>query len=390
MQPTAFEAMPLAGGVPHDLSIVALFLQSDVIVKVVMLILLLASFWSWAVIFDKVIRLRRLHHAAANFEESFWSGGSLDDLYERVGQRPPDPMTAVFSAAMREWRRSAAKGLLGTAIMRASLQQRIERVMNVTVGREMERVERFMAFLATVGASRSPPRRIRASRWWRRALPNHCSRPRSGLSPQSRRSSPTTSWRPISGALPGVSKPFPPNSARFCRASSTKGSRPVALSSLRGEGGRFRGRYRPMAEINVTPLVDVMPVLLVVFMVAAPLLTVGVPVDLPQTQAPPITDPKEPLVISINSEGHIFLQETDVVADSLVPRLQAITGENPDALVYVRADKSIDYGRVLEVMSLISAAGYRKVSLIAEAPKGIPGKAADALAAGRAQTAARH
>jgi biopolymer transport protein TolR len=150
----------------------------------------------------------------------------------------------------------------------------------------------------------------------------------------------------------------------------------VALSTLRGNT-RLRGRYRPMAEINVTPLVDVMLVLLVVFMVAAPLLTVGVPVDLPQTQAPPITDPKEPLVISINAEGHIFIQDSDVVTETLVPRLQAITGENPDALVYVRADKSIDYGRVLEVMSLISAAGYRKVSLIAESPKGMPAKAAD-------------
>ena len=162
MQPTsAVQTLPLAGAVPHDLSIFALFLQADAIVKIVMLILLLASFWSWAVIFDKVIRLRRLHSAAANFEESFWSGGSLDDLYERVGQRPPDPMTAVFSAAMREWRRSAAKGLLGTAIMRASLQQRIERVMNVTVGREMERVERFMAFLATVGRDGAVCRAVR-------------------------------------------------------------------------------------------------------------------------------------------------------------------------------------------------------------------------------------
>ena len=149
----------------------------------------------------------------------------------------------------------------------------------------------------------------------------------------------------------------------------------MTLSTLRGNT-RLRGRYRPMAEINVTPLVDVMLVLLVVFMVAAPLLTVGVPVDLPQTQAPPITDPKEPLVISINAEGHIFIQDSDVVTEALVPRLQAITGENPDALVYVRADKSIDYGRVLEVMSLISAAGYRKVSLIAESPKGMPAKAA--------------
>jgi biopolymer transport protein TolQ len=153
MQPNAIDTLPLAGTISHDLSIIGLFLQSDAIVKMVMLILLFASFWSWAVIFDKVIRVRRLRHAASTFEENFWSGGSLDDLYERVGQRPPDPMTAVFSAAMREWRRSAAKNLLGTPGMRASLQQRIERVMNVTVGREMERVERFMAFLATVGST---------------------------------------------------------------------------------------------------------------------------------------------------------------------------------------------------------------------------------------------
>jgi biopolymer transport protein TolQ len=153
MQPSAVAAVPLAGSVIHDLSIVGLFMESDFIVKLVMLILLLASFWSWAVIFDKAFRLRRLRRAAASFEESFWSGGSLDDLYERIGTRPPDPMTAVFSAAMREWRRSAAKGLLGTALVRASLQQRIERVMNVTVGREMDRIERFMALLATVGST---------------------------------------------------------------------------------------------------------------------------------------------------------------------------------------------------------------------------------------------
>ncbi|MGH7092044.1 MAG: protein TolQ [Stellaceae bacterium] len=151
MQP--LPATPLPGSVPSSLSIIDLFLQSDTIVKVVMFILLLASFWSWAVIFDKTLRLRRLRSAAASFEESFWSGGSLDDLFDRVGQRPLDPMSAVFTAAMREWRRSAAKGLLGTAVMRASLQQRIERVMNVTVGREMDRIERFMSVLATVGST---------------------------------------------------------------------------------------------------------------------------------------------------------------------------------------------------------------------------------------------
>ena len=151
MHPLETTALP--GTVSSGLSIAELFLQSDSIVKLVMFILLLASFWSWAVIFDKAMRLRRLRHAASSFEETFWSGGSLDDLYDRVGQRPIDPMSAVFAAAMREWRRSAAKGLLGTANMRSSLQQRIERVMNVTVGREMDRVERFMSFLATVGST---------------------------------------------------------------------------------------------------------------------------------------------------------------------------------------------------------------------------------------------
>jgi len=151
MQP--LQTAELAGNVSPSLSMFDLFLQSDSIVKLVMLILLVASFWSWAVIFDKVLRLRRLQHAAASFEDTFWSGGSLDDLYDRVGTRPVDPMSAVFAAAMREWRRSAAKGLLGTPGMRSSLQQRIERVMNVTVGREMDRVERFMSFLATVGST---------------------------------------------------------------------------------------------------------------------------------------------------------------------------------------------------------------------------------------------
>jgi biopolymer transport protein TolQ len=153
MQGNPIDATALGGAASHDLSILGLFLQADIIVKVVMLILLLASFWSWAVIFDKLMRLRRLRRDATAFEESFWSGGSLDDLYDRIGSRPLDPMSAIFAAAMREWRRSAAKGLTNSNTLRASLQDRIERVMQVTVGREMERLERFMAYLATVGST---------------------------------------------------------------------------------------------------------------------------------------------------------------------------------------------------------------------------------------------
>src|SRR5216684_7736600 len=143
----------------------------------------------------------------------------------------------------------------------------------------------------------------------------------------------------------------------------------VYSGTARSSGRAGAGRYRPMSEINVTPLVDVMLVLLVVFMVTAPLLTVGVPVELPQTQAPPINEPKEPTVITVQRDGDLYIQETKVPTDSLVNRLQAITGNNPDAVLYVRGDKEINYGRVLEVMSLVTAAGFKKVSLVAEAPK---------------------
>jgi len=138
---------------------------------------------------------------------------------------------------------------------------------------------------------------------------------------------------------------------------------------LQRSGGSPAQRYKPMADINVTPMVDVMLVLLVVFMVTAPLLTVGVPVDLPQTQAQQLNEPKEPLVITINAEGKTFLQNSEIETDQLVPRLQAITNNNPTASIYVRGDRAINYGRVLEVMGLINAAGFTKVSLVAEQPK---------------------
>jgi biopolymer transport protein TolQ len=136
----------------HSLSPWALFLQADLVVKSVLLILLLASIWSWAIIFDKVRRIRRLGALGDEFEDSFWSGGSLDELYTEVGEQAPDPMTALFAAAMREWRRSGGRKPGTAPENRASLQQRIERVMQITLGREMLHLERYMTFLASVGS----------------------------------------------------------------------------------------------------------------------------------------------------------------------------------------------------------------------------------------------
>lgn len=122
------------------------------------------------------------------------------------------------------------------------------------------------------------------------------------------------------------------------------------------------------SDINVTPLVDVMLVLLLIFMLTAPLLTVGVPLELPKTHAAKLNDQIEPLIVSVNAEGKVFLQETEVDVQTLVPRLTAITNNNPDAKIYVRGDKNLAYGRVMETMGAISKAGFTKVSLLAELP----------------------
>ena len=133
------------------------------------------------------------------------------------------------------------------------------------------------------------------------------------------------------------------------------------------KAGRGR-RHRPMGEINVTPFVDVMLVLLIVFMVTAPLLTVGVEVDLPKTKAGQINADAAPLVVSRKADGSLHLQDTEVPADALVPRLEAISDANPLVRIFVRGDKAVAYGEVLGVMGRIQAAGFERVALVAQLP----------------------
>jgi len=124
-----------------------------------------------------------------------------------------------------------------------------------------------------------------------------------------------------------------------------------------------------MSEINVTPFVDVMLVLLIVFMVTAPLLTVGIPVDLPKVKASALTDQKDPLEITVKIGGEIFLGESEVDVENLIPRLNAITALNKEARIYVRGDRVVAYGRIMEIMSLVNSAGYIKVALVTQNPK---------------------
>lgn len=138
----------------------------------------------------------------------------------------------------------------------------------------------------------------------------------------------------------------------------------AVIRGRRGPRLRAGRHFKVMSEINVTPFVDVMLVLLVVFMVTAPLLTVGVQVDLPRTKAGVVQGQDEPLAVSIDGQGRLFLQETAIEIDSLVPRLIAISGNKPDIRIFVRGDRVVPYGRVMEVMGMINRAGFSRVALI--------------------------
>ena len=140
-----------------------------------------------------------------------------------------------------------------------------------------------------------------------------------------------------------------------------------------GSFGKRRHRRNPvMSEINVTPMVDVMLVLLIIFMVSAPLLTVGVPLDLPQTQAKSLEQDKTPLQLSVDIKGKIFINDTEIALDQLVPKLKAITEARGglDERIFVRGDKKVDYGTVMRVMGRLSQAGFRRVALVTEVEQG--------------------
>lgn len=143
---------PVAATAVHSQSAFDLFWHAGPIIKLIMLGLIVASVWSWTIILYKAYRLRRINKAADYFEDAFWSGGALDDLYDRIHKNPRDPLSIIFCAAMREWRRSMGKGKRSVDL-RGTLEQRIDRVMQLTLAREMEDIERYMTFLASLGSN---------------------------------------------------------------------------------------------------------------------------------------------------------------------------------------------------------------------------------------------
>ena len=154
MDGSVIDAATLGGSVDAlEFSMWSLFWRADWVVKSVIIMLIAASVWCWAIMFEKVTNLKKLNAQAKLFEQGFWSGQSLDTIYDKIGSQPKDPMSAVFVSAMREWRRAAEKGHMGSSLANTSLAERIDRVMQITVQREMERVERYMTFLASTGST---------------------------------------------------------------------------------------------------------------------------------------------------------------------------------------------------------------------------------------------
>ena len=153
MDQSAVAAAELAGSIDGDFSMWGLFVRADVIVQLVVIALVMASFWCWAVIFEKVVRMRKLARQTDRFETQFWSGGNLDELYQGTDETADHPMAVVFTSAMREWRRSTDRGLAEGDRVQFGLTERTSQVMRITIDREMQRLERYMGFLATVGST---------------------------------------------------------------------------------------------------------------------------------------------------------------------------------------------------------------------------------------------
>ena len=144
----------------------------------------------------------------------------------------------------------------------------------------------------------------------------------------------------------------------------------MAMFVGNGGGGQEGGGYQPMAEINITPMVDVMLVLLIIFMVAAPLMMAGVPVELPQTSATRVSNPQKPMIVSLTADGELYIRDEQVSQDNLIPRLQSIRAEEGDTVVYVRADKASVYGNVMDILGMVGRSGYGRVSLLSQPKPG--------------------
>ena len=358
-QEIAAQVVGLGGS--SDFSLWQLFLRADWVVKSVIIILLASSIWSWTLIFDKYRMFKKINESSQKFEDKFWKSKSAEGFSKTLPAKSEDPITLIFQSAMSEVARTRSKS---SAVQSA----RVERVLEISTDNQIKNIEKNFTFLATVGAT-APFIGLFGTVW---GIMN---------SFQSIAISRNTSLAIVApgiaealfatalgllAAIPAVIayNKFNSDSKDILHELIT--SVKIFINNLNMGFKLNRSRNEPMSEINVTPFVDVMLVLLIIFMVTAPLLTVGVQVDLPESAADSLPDDQEPLTVTINSKGEIFIQEHKVTFQKIVPKLLAIAKNRTDTRIYVRGDKTINYGRVLEVMGTLSGAGFSKVALISE------------------------
>ena len=346
-------------GANTDFSLMSLFLRADIIVKSVILILIACSIYSWAVIIEKFRLFKKINISSEEFEEKFWNSKSAETFYNSLPTKVDDPMAVVFQDAMESLLKKKSKN---------NLSEKMTTFLEVGIEKQMTKIDKGFTFLATVGST-APFIGLFGTVW---GIMN---------SFQSIAISRNTS---LAIVAPGIAE------ALFATALGLLAAIPavVAYNKFNTDSKKYsqkvenfskrfltiiemafkfnRSSKEPMSEINVTPFVDVMLVLLIIFMVTAPLLTVGVQVDLPETSADSLPEETEPLTLSINAKGEIFIQEAKVDYDNIIAKVLAVSKNRTDTRIYVRGDKTINYGRVLEIMGLLSGSGFTKVALISE------------------------
>jgi TolR protein len=351
---------------PTSLSVITLFDNADIVVKTVLLLLLAGSVWSWAVIADKLLRLRSARHSATAWMDRATGARIADELIGgRLGVRSDQPAGAVITAGIEECMVDE-----GSAETPAERRERIERAMRLALGAQLRLLEHRLPFLATLGSA-APFVGLFGTVWG-------IMRSFNAIAAALRHRDGARSGNPCGGLLQqvhGRNRPLRRDHAGVNRAQwraiepRGDGESLAMAISLPPSGEPGEERYIPLAEINVTPMVDVMLVLLVIFMVAAPLLTVGVPVNLPKTSAAEITEPQKPVIVSMNAQGEYFIGDDKVGTDDLKTQLAALAQADPARIVYVRGDRTIEYGKLMDLLGLVNTAGFAKVSLIAEAAK---------------------
>ena len=326
---------------PVDASLlnpIELFMTADWVVKTVMIGLAAASVWSWTIIIDKAVRFARMNARATEFEKQVESGRSLEDVAAQAGPQPAGPLPRMLVSTLQDWREARARGAM-TDTQGSMLIARIDRALDSVIARESQKIENGLGVLSVV-ATASPFIGLFGTVW---GIMNAFDRIAAAGNTN------------LTTVAPAIAE------ALFATAIGLAAAIPayIAFNAFSVSAGKFTGRLEAFA--------DDLLVLLIIFMISAPLLTVGVPVELPKTEASAVETTDKPITVSIDKDGAIFIGDSEVRWDNLAIRVAEEGGEKArDKAVFIRADGRAPYQAVARVMARLSASGFTKLNLITD------------------------